>query len=348
MTSDWIHGACAVPDARVRAAALARQEQLTKPHGALGRLEQLAVQLAAWQRNEHPTVQRVWIAVYAADHGVAAEGVSAFPQAVTGEMVRNFARGGAAIAVLARELGARLEVVNLGVVNDPGELPRVRRAWIAPASANICEQPAMSSTQLRDALAAGAESVAQAKSCDTQLFVGGEMGIGNTTSAATLGCALLSQFPQAMAGAGTGLDAEGIAHKATVITRALALHADAATPLERLRRLGGFEIAALVGAYIAAAQAGIPVLVDGFISTAAALVATHLNGGVREWLLFGHRSQERGHAALLRALDAEPLLQLDLRLGEASGAAVAIPLLRHACALHNGMATFAEAGVSDA
>ncbi|MBB5734947.1 nicotinate-nucleotide--dimethylbenzimidazole phosphoribosyltransferase [Xanthomonas arboricola] len=138
MTSDWIHGACAVPDARVRAAALARQEQLTKPHGALGRLEQLAVQLAAWQRNEHPTVQRVWIAVYAADHGVAAEGVSAFPQAVTGEMVRNFARGGAAIAVLARELGARLEVVNLGVVNDPGELPRVRRAWIAPASANIC------------------------------------------------------------------------------------------------------------------------------------------------------------------------------------------------------------------
>uniref|UniRef100_UPI003F7D3681 nicotinate-nucleotide--dimethylbenzimidazole phosphoribosyltransferase n=1 Tax=Xanthomonas sp. 0924 TaxID=2835534 RepID=UPI003F7D3681 len=348
MTSDWIHGACAVPDARVRAAALARQEQLTKPHGALGRLEQLAVQLAAWQRNEHPTVQRVWIAVYAADHGVAAEGVSAFPQAVTGEMVRNFARGGAAIAVLARELGARLEVVNLGVVNDPGELPRVRRAWIAPASANICEQPAMSSTQLRDALAAGAESVARAKSCDTQLFVGGEMGIGNTTSAAALGCALLSQFPQAMAGAGTGLDAEGIAHKATVITRALALHADAATPLERLRRLGGFEIAALVGAYIAAAQAGIPVLVDGFISTAAALVATHLNGGVREWLLFGHRSQERGHAALLRALDAEPLLQLDLRLGEASGAAVAIPLLRHACALHNGMATFAEAGVSDA
>lgn len=201
---------------------------------------------------------------------------------------------------------------------------------------------------MRDALAAGAESVAQAKSCDTQLFVGGEMGIGNTTSAAALGCALLSQFPQAMAGAGTGLDAEGIAHKATVITRALALHADAATPLERLRRLGGFEIAALVGAYIAAAQAGIPVLVDGFISTAAALVATHLNGGVREWLLFGHRSQERGHAALLRALDAEPLLQLDLRLGEASGAAVAIPLLRHACALHNGMATFAEAGVSDA
>ncbi|PKV14062.1 nicotinate-nucleotide--dimethylbenzimidazole phosphoribosyltransferase [Xanthomonas prunicola] len=348
MSSDWIFGACAVPDARMRSAALARQEQLTKPPGALGRLEHLAVQLAAWQRTEHPGMQRVWIAVYAADHGVAAEGVSAFPQAVTGEMVRNFARGGAAIAVLARELGARLEVVNLGVVNDPGELPRVRRAWIAPSTANICEQPAMTATQLRDALAAGADSIAQAKSCDTQLFVGGEMGIGNTTSAATLGCALLSQLPQALAGAGTGLDAEGIAHKTTVITRSLALHADASTPLERLRRLGGFEIAALVGAYIAAAQAGIPVLVDGFITTAAALVATRLNPGVREWLLFGHRSQERGHAALLRALDAEPLLQLDLRLGEASGAAVAIPLLRSACALHNGMATFAEAGVSDA
>lgn len=152
MSIDWIQGACAVPDARVRAAALARQGQLTKPPGALGRLEHLAVQLAAWQRNESPTVQRIWIAVYAADHGVAAEGVSAFPQAATGEMVRNFARGGAAIAVLARELGARLEVVNLGVVNDPGELPRVRRAWIAPSSANICEQPAMTSTQLRDAL----------------------------------------------------------------------------------------------------------------------------------------------------------------------------------------------------
>ncbi|KAB7772289.1 nicotinate-nucleotide--dimethylbenzimidazole phosphoribosyltransferase [Xanthomonas maliensis] len=346
--SEWIHGPCAAPDLRAQQAALARQAELTKPHGALGRLEQLAVQLAALQGQVRPTLERIWIAVYAADHGVAAEGVSAFPQAVTGEMVRNFATGGAAIAVLARTLQAHLEVVNLGVVNDPGDLPQVRRAWIAASTANFCEQPAMTPAQLREALAAGAASVAQARASRSQLFVGGEMGIGNTTAAAALGCALLAQLPQGLVGAGTGLDAEGISHKATVVARALAVHANAATPLERLRCLGGFEIAALVGAYIAAAQAGIPVLVDGFISTAAALVATQLNPGVREWLLFGHRSRERGHAALLRALDAEPLLQLELRLGEASGAAVAIPLLRLACALHAGMATFAEAGVRDA
>jgi len=329
-------------------AARARQLQLTKPPGSLGALEDLAVQLAALQRSRQPQVERVWISVFAADHGVAAEGVSAFPQVVTGEMLRNFASGGAAISVLARALGATLEVVNLGTVNDPGEIAGVRRAIIAPSSGNLCEQAAMSEEQLQSALAAGADSVRAACAGQAQLFIGGEMGIANTTSATALACALLGEAPAALTGAGTGLDAAGIAHKVEVIERALVLHAGTHSAREHMRRLGGFEIAALCGAYIAAAQAGIPVLVDGFIATAAALAAKRINGGVRDWLLFAHRSQERGHARLLAALAADPLLDLGLRLGEASGAATALPLLRLACALHNEMATFAQAGVSTA
>ncbi|WP_285222323.1 MULTISPECIES: nicotinate-nucleotide--dimethylbenzimidazole phosphoribosyltransferase [unclassified Lysobacter] len=342
----WWRGECMRPDADIRAQALARQQQLTKPPGSLGALEALAVRLAGLQRTPTPSAQRVWISVFAADHGVAAEGVSAFPQAVTGEMVRNFASGGAAISVLARSLGANLDVVNLGTVNDPGPVAGVHRAIIAPSTDNFCAGPAMSEAQLQAALAAGAASVRAALDAGAQVFIGGEMGIANTTSAAALACALLQRAPADLAGAGTGLDAAGIAHKVTVIERALALHAGAGDDWERLRRLGGFEIAALAGAYVAAAQAGLPVLVDGFIASVAALTALRLNPDCRDWLLYAHRSHERGHAAVLDALQAQPLLDLQLRLGEASGAAVAVPLLRLACDLHNGMATFAQAGVS--
>ncbi|MBN6152152.1 nicotinate-nucleotide--dimethylbenzimidazole phosphoribosyltransferase [Xanthomonas sp. AmX2] len=348
MRDDWIAQPCPAPDARARDAALSRQAQLTKPPGALGMLETVAVQLAAWQGRERPTLERVWISVFAADHGVAAEGVSAFPQAVTGQMLRNFAGGGAAIAVLARAIGATLDVVNLGTVNDPGEIAGVRRAWIAPGTANLCQAPAMSAAQLQMALQAGADRVRAARLAHAQLFVGGEMGIANSTAAAALACALLPAAAAELAGAGTGLDAAGIARKVAVIDRALVLHAEAGDPVQRLRRLGGFEIAALAGAYIAAAQARIPALVDGFIASAAALAAVRINPGVRDWLLFAHRSHERGHARLLRALEATPLLDLGLRLGEGSGAASAVPLLRLACALHGGMATFAEAGVCGA
>lgn len=344
---DWTLNACAVPDRDCEAQALARQAQLTKPPGSLGALESVAVRLAALQHQLRPALDRVWISVFAADHGVAAEGVSAFPQAVTGEMVRNFAGGGAAVSVLARELGATLDVVNLGTVNDPGEIAGVRRAIVAAGSANFCERPAMSAAQLQAALDAGADSVRLARADGAQLYIGGEMGIANTTAATALACALLGVAPTELAGAGTGLDAAGIAHKAAVVARALALHADASEARERLRRLGGFEIAALSGAFIAAAQAGLPVLVDGYIATVAALAATRINPGVRDWLLFAHRSHERGHGLLLEALDAQPLLDLGMRLGEASGAAVAVPVLRLACALHNGMATFAQAGVSE-
>lgn len=348
MSLDWLSAAAVQPDATLAEAALAHQLQLTKPPGSLGMLEALAIQLASLQHTSTPAVDRVWISVFAGDHGVADEGVSAFPQVVTGEMVRNFATGGAAISVLARSLGANLEVVNLGTVNDPGEIPGVRRAIIAPSTANFCVEPAMTSAQLEAALTVGAESVQAAKASSAQLFIGGEMGIANTTSAAALASALLDEPPSTLAGAGTGLNAEGIRHKVDVLERALAKHAAADTALEQLRCLGGFEIAALVGAYIAAAQTCMPVLVDGFIATTAALAAVRIHSDVRPWLLFAHRSKEHGHARLLRALDAEPLLDLGLRLGEASGAATAVPLLRLACALHNGMATFEQAGVSTA
>ena len=347
-TIDWLDEPCRVPDAASAAAALERQAQLTKPPGSLGALETAAVKLAALQGVLKPSLERIHISVFAADHGVAAEGISAFPQVVTGAMVANFAHGGAAISVLARELGAALDVVHLGTVNDPGELPGVRRAWIAAQTANFAQAPAMTPAQLALALRAGADSVRLAADAGAQLFIGGEMGIGNTTSATALACALLDESPEFLAGAGTGLDSTGIAHKATVVRRALELHDDADSPLDWLRCVGGFELAALAGAYVAAAQRGIPVLIDGFITSAAALAAVRLQPGCRAWMFFAHRSHERGHARLLDALEAEPLLDLSLRLGEASGAAVAVPLLRLACALHAGMATFAEAGVAEA
>ena len=345
---NWLHEACRAPDAGSLSAAWERQGRLTKPPGSLGALEAAATTLASLQGVERPALERVWISVFAADHGVAEEGVSAFPQAVTGEMLRNFARGGAAISVLARELGATLDVVHLGTVNDPGPLPGVRRACIAAQTANFTQAAAMTPEQCAAALQAGRDSVRAAREADAQLFVGGEMGIGNTTAAAALACGLLGEAPALLAGAGTGLDGAGIARKTAVVERALARHRDACTPLEWLRCVGGFEIAALAGAYVAAAQSGLPVLVDGFIATAAALVAVRMRPDCRAWMLFSHRSHERGHARLLEALDAEPLLDLRLRLGEASGAALAVPLLRLACALHGGMATFVEAGVSEA
>lgn len=334
-------------DAAAGAAAAQRQTQLTKPPGALGRLEALAIQLAALQGTARPALDRVQITVFAADHGVVAEGVSAFPQAVTGEMVKNFARGGAAISVLARELGARLEVVDLGTVNDPGPLDGVLRLRLAPGSANFTQGPAMTAEQLAQALAAGQAAVERALADGMQLFIAGEMGIGNTTAAAAVACGLLGLSGQDLAGPGTGIDPAGVVRKAAVIDRALALHAEhLAEPAETLRCLGGFELAAIAGACIACAQRGLPLLVDGFIATAAALAAVRLQPTVRDWLLFSHASAEPGHARLMQALAAQPLLDLGLRLGEGSGAAVALPLLRLACALHNGMATFAEAGVS--
>ncbi len=323
-----------------------RQAQLTKPAGSLGRLEEAALKMARLLGTPQPKAERVSITVFAADHGVAVEGISAFPQSVTAAMVRNFATGGAAISVLARELEAALEVINLGTVEDPGAHPGVLDLRLAPGTANFATEPAMTSEQLFRAMNAGRHSAERAHIQGAQLFIGGEMGIGNTTSAAALAAALLRRSAGEVVGPGTGLDEKGVRHKGEVIERALALHGSHLEhPLEVLRRLGGFEIAGLAGAFIACAQMGLPVLVDGFIATAAALTAERLRPGAIDWFLFSHASAEPGHAALCEALGAKPLLDLGMRLGEGSGAATAVPLIRLACALHNEMATFAEAGL---
>jgi len=329
-------------------AALARQAVLTKPAGSLGRLEDIAVRLASMQGTEQPRIERPWISIFAADHGVVAEGVSAFPQAVTGQMILNFAHGGAAISVLARELGAQLEVIDVGSLLAPCNLPGVIWHKAGAGTANFAIDPAMSPAQLEHALDAGRQAVRRALDNAADLFIGGEMGIGNTTASTALACALLHKRPAELTGAGTGLDHAGVQHKVAVIERALALHESALhDPREILRRLGGFEIAALAGAYMACAEHGLPAIIDGVISSVAALAAERLMPGASVWWFFGHQSPEPAHEPILAALDAKPLLNLGMRLGEGSGAATAVPLLRLACALHNGMATFAQAGVTE-
>ena len=348
MTQAWWLNPCQSVNAEIVEQAAARQQQLTKPAGSLGRLESVAVQLAGLQGQIKPTLKQVWIAIFAGDHGVVAEGVSAFPQEVTGQMLLNFVSGGAAISVLARQLDAQLEVVDLGTVTPTLNLPGVRHLNIGPGTANFVKGAAMTPAQGELALQAGRDSVQRAVANGAQLFIGGEMGIGNTTAASALACALLDCPVVHLAGPGTGLNAAGVSHKAQVIERALALHgAQRGDALQTLFNIGGFEIAALVGAYLACAQEGVAVLVDGFICSVAALVAVRLNPGCREWLLFGHRGAEPGHRHVLETLNAEPLLDLGLRLGEGSGAALAVPLLRLACDLHGQMATFAEAAVAD-
>lgn len=344
---EWWNEPCHMLDESVRAQALARQDQLTKPRGALGQLEALAVSLAAMQGSERPQVERLHVSVFAGDHGVVEEGVSAYPQSVTGQMLRNFVGGGAALSVLSKRLGAPLEVIDLGTV-EPLQLAGVSHLRLGPGTANLAREAAMSDEQMRLALAAGRDSAQRAAEDSAELFIGGEMGIGNTTSASALAAVLLPRSPLTLVGPGTGLDLAGVRHKVQVIQDAVRLHAEhCVAPLEALRRLGGFEIAALAGAYLRCAQLGIAVLVDGFICSAAALCAVRLNPACRPWLIFAHRSAEPGHLAVLEALGAVPLLDLGLRLGEGSGAALAVPLLQQACALHNEMATFAEAEISD-
>jgi len=344
---DWLSHPCPAPSRLAAEAARARQDQLTKPRGALGRLEPLAIRLAALQDCARPRVDPVQICLFAGDHGVATEGVSLYPQSVTVSMVRNIAGGGAAISVLARTLGAGLEVIDCGTLGDLRDVPGVRCEGLGPGTANLAQGPAMTRAQLTGALGIGQAAAARAAAQGVRLMIGGEMGIGNTTAAAALACALLGVPAADLVGPGTGLDGAGVRHKAQVVARALALHTPGQTdPLVLLERLGGFEIAALAGCYLGCGQRRILVLVDGFIATAAALCACRINPGLRDWLLFSHSSAEPGHRGLLAALDADPLLDLGLRLGEGSGAAVALPLVRLACELHNAMATFAEAGVA--
>jgi len=316
------------PDPVAIAGAQARNGQLTKPPGALGRLEDLAIWYAGWQGTPRPRLERPQVVVFAGNHGVVAQGVSAFPPEVTVQMVANFQAGGAAINQLARSFGASMSVV-------PLDLDRPTQDFTLG--------PAMTEADCAAALSAGWDAVDPA----ADLLVVGEMGIGNTTSAAALALALMGGAPQDWIGRGTGLDDAGLARKADVVARGLALHAGA-DPLELLRRLGGRELAAMTGAIARARDLHIPVLLDGFICTAAAAVLETARPGALDHCVAGHVSQEPGHGRLLDRLGKQPLLALDLQLGEGSGAALAIGILQGAIACHSGMATFAEAGVSEA
>jgi nicotinate-nucleotide--dimethylbenzimidazole phosphoribosyltransferase len=335
-----------MPD--VRDAAQRAFDLKTKPRGSLGRLEEIAVQVAALAGVPVPPRPRAAIVVVAADHGVAAHGVSAYPSEVTAQMVANFAAGGAAINVLAREADAELLVVDAGVA-VPCDFPGVRLLRFDAGTASIADGPAMDRETAAAAVSAG-ETLATELAARGNGLVGiGEMGIGNTTAAAALCAALLGVPPARVCGRGTGLDDAGLARKVDAVERALAVNAvEPAEPLGTLAALGGFEIAVLTGLVLGCSSAGIPVVLDGFITGAAALVAARIEPDAVRAMIASHRSPEPGHALVLADLGLEPLVDLGLRLGEGTGAALAIPIVRSSLALLNDMASFDEAGVTDA
>lgn len=347
MLPEWVYRKCPEISAHHRDAAMARQAQLTKPTGALGRLEQLAIELAGLQATEQPRAARVPIIVFAGDHGIVAQGVSAYPQAVTIAMMANFAAGGAAISVLARDLGSSLEVVDAGTLSQEA-MPGIVTDKPRSGTRDFSVGPALTPEELAFAFEAGQRAVARAEPSRPDLLIFGEMGIGNTTTSAAIAASLLGVSAEEIAGSGTGVDTAGRMHKARVIDAAIARHGVVgASPEDILCAVGGLEIAAISGAIIAAAQTRIPVLIDGFIVSVAALAAVRLNPSCQPFQLASHQSAEQGHRLVLRALNVHPLISLDLRLGEGSGAAIALPLVRSACVLHNGMATFAQANVPD-
>lgn len=316
------------PDAGAAAAARLRQAELTKPAGSLGRLEDIAIFFAGWQGKARPRIERARAAVFAGNHGVTVHGVSAFPPGVTAQMVANFANGGAAINALCAAAGLELTVVAL-------DLDR--------PTADFTAGPAMTEAECLDALNRGADAV----EADLDLIIVGEMGIGNSTAAAALAARSFGGDAAQWTGPGTGVDGHGIARKIEVIERARAVHAGAPhTAFETLRRVGGREIAAIAGAILCARQLGVPVLLDGFICTAAIAPLAAENPAIVGHCLAGHCSAEPGHRRLLDRLGLAPLLSLGMRLGEGSGAAVAANIVRSALAAHDGMATFAEAAVS--
>ncbi len=316
------------PDAAALQGAADRNGQLTKPPGALGRLEDLAIWYAGWRQDARPQIESPQVIVFAGNHGVTAQGVSAFPPEVTVQMVMNFEHGGAAINQLAKAAGARMTVHAL-------DLDR--------PTADFTREPAMTEADLLDALRCGWTAVDPG----ADLLVVGEMGIGNTTPAAAIACALFGGDAADWTGRGTGVDDAGLANKTRVVAEGVALHGASGDGLDILRRLGGREIAAMAGAIAAARVLRIPVILDGFICTAAAACLHQLSPAALDHAVAGHQSAEGAHAAMLNKLGKEPLLALGLRLGEGSGGALAINILKSAVACHSGMATFAEAGVAE-
>jgi nicotinate-nucleotide--dimethylbenzimidazole phosphoribosyltransferase len=328
-----------------------RLDHLTKPRGSLGRLEEIAARVCGIQATTRPSAAKRLVLICAGDHGVTVEGVSAYPSAVTPQMVANFVRGGAAINAIARSVGANVWVVDVGVagsIPDSGEAAQLIARRVRNGTRNMRHEPAMSEFEMLQAIAVGIELATRAADEGVELLGLGEMGIGNTTAASAITAALTGLSPRDVTGRGTGVDEATLSWKVDVIEQTLALHRPRADhAFDVLQTVGGFEIAALCGAYVGAAARRLVVIADGFIATAAALVAVALCPLVAEYLFAGHLSPEPGHAIQLEQLRARPLLQLDMRLGEGTGAALAMSLIGAACAAFNEMATFESAGVSE-
>ncbi len=335
-------------DKKAMAEARARQDQLTKPLGSLGRLEELSVLLAGIQGKPIPQIRHKAVITMAGDHGVVAEGVSAYPQEVTAQMVYNFLRGGAGINVIAGAVGARVVVVDMGVAATLKPDSRLLSRKVGPGTKNIAVGPAMSREQAVQALETGIEIVVDVIAKGLDIVGTGDMGIGNTTASSAI-CAVMTGNPVAkVTGRGTGVDESQLAHKVEIINRAIAVNQpDPKQPLDVLAKIGGYEIGGLAGVMLGAAAHRVPVVIDGFISGAAALLATALAPGVKDYLIAAHVSVEPGHRLLLKYMGLKPLLDMDMRLGEGTGAALGIFLAETAAKILADMATFAEAGVSE-
>jgi nicotinate-nucleotide--dimethylbenzimidazole phosphoribosyltransferase len=335
-------------DVEAMAKARARQDQLTKPRGSLGRLEELSIQLAGIRREGIPQLVHKAIITMAGDHGVVAEGVSAYPQEVTAQMVSNFLRGGAGINVLARHTGARVVVVDMGVAAPLEPHPQLVSKKVAPGTADMAKGPAISREQALQAIQAGIEVVEGELRKGLDIVGTGDMGIGNTTPSSAI-CAVITGEPvEKVTGRGTGIDDAQLAHKIEVIKRALSVNRpDPKDPLDVLSKVGGFEVGGLAGVMLGAAAHRVPVVIDGFISGAAALIATELCPRLKDYLIASHVSAEIGHRVMLQWMGLKPLLDLDMRLGEGTGAALGIFLAEAAAKILAEMATFAEADVSD-
>ena len=327
------------------AALQAKIDQKTKPRGSLGQLESLALQVGLCQNSLTPSLNKSCMLIFAGDHGIVEAGVSAYPQTVTAQMVANFLAGGAAISVFARQHNIELLIVDAGVNADLNSHPKLIDAKIGKGTNNFLTHPAMSAEECAKALQAGADQVLRQHESGCNCIGFGEMGIGNTSSAALLMPSLTGLYLFRYVGRGTGLNDGQLQHKVIVLQRALNKHKDATEPLSVLATFGGFEIAMMVGAYLKAAELGMLIFVDGFIAGTALLVAHKLYPNVLDYCVFSHVSSEQGHQALLNQFNAKPLLNLELRLGEGSGIALAYPLLQSAVVFLNEMATFDEAGV---
>ena len=338
------------PDQGLAAALQHKIDQKTKPLGALGQLEAVAKKIGLIQQSLTPQLKQPQMLVFAGDHGAAKAGVSAFPQEVTWQMVENFLAGGAAINVFSRQNGLALSVVDAGVAHDFGRRPGLIDAKIAPGTANYIEQSAMTTAQCALAISSGAEIVRGLAAAGCNVVGFGEMGIGNTAAASLITHCLTGASLAECVGRGTGLDDAGLVRKQGLLEQAVQryrAHGGSDEPLAVLAEFGGFEIAMMAGAMLAAAEAGMVILVDGFIVTSAALTAAKLYPALADYCVFCHRSAEPGHQAQLRALDAEPMLDLGLRLGEGTGAALAYPLVQAALSFLNEMASFESAGVAE-